>query len=245
MKKLLLAASLGAALLTSFNASASSDVTLKVTGSIIPGACVPTLPNGGVVDYGTIRNAQIDPTGTTNKLVQLGQKTITLTVNCDTEIAVALTSTDNRSDSRVPLSSTSYIESANSNGENLTLSPNAFGLGKAPDGTTNIGDYAVAFDIGSVTADGDVVDVITTADITASTVTWVATTRAAFCALNNSCSTDKPALSVAETGTVVPKAFKVLTAPLLVTTAVQDNTVLGTEDTITLDGNATISLVYL
>jgi len=33
--------------------------------------------------------------------------------------------------------------------------------------------------------------------------------------------------------------------PLLVTSAVQDNSVLGTTDVITLDGNATISLVYL
>ena len=33
--------------------------------------------------------------------------------------------------------------------------------------------------------------------------------------------------------------------PLRITTALQDNTVLGTGDTITLDGNATLSLVYL
>lgn len=245
MKKLLIAASLSAALVSSFNATAGSDVTLKVIGNIVPGACVPTLPNGGVVDYGTIRNAVIDPTGQTNKLVQLGQKTVTLTVTCDTNIAVAITSSDNRSDTNVGLNSTtSYIEGAYADGSNMTATSNGFGLGKAPNGV-NIGAYAVGIDIGSVTADGQAVDVLGTDDITASTVTWEKVTSGSFCSLTSGCNSSLRADTVAEKGSLTPKAFKVLSAPLLITAAVQDNSVLGTTDTITLDGNATISLVYL
>ncbi|CAH5729646.1 MULTISPECIES: DUF1120 domain-containing protein [Klebsiella] len=244
MKKLLIAASLSAALFSSFNASAGNDVTLKVTGSIVPGACVPTLPDGGIVDYGTIRNGQIAPTGTSNALVQLGQKSINLTVTCDTEIAVGITSTDNRHDSRVDLSSKRYIEDLVGGG-NTTSTSNGFGLGKAPDDITNIGSYTILADPASATADGTAVDVIRTNDITAETLTWETTPSGAFCPLNGGCNSAKLAISVAKTGTLVPQPFKVLNMPLLVTAAVEDNTVLGTKDTITLDGNATISLVYL
>jgi hypothetical protein len=243
VKKLLLSASLSAALLTSFNASASSDVTLKVTGSIIPGACVPTLPNGGVVDFGTIRNALIDPTGTTNKLVQLGQKSLILTVTCDTEIAVGITAADNRSDTNIGLSGSSYIENTRSDGGSLVTTSNGFGLGQAPNGV-DIGAYSISFDTNSITADGNAVDILTTGDVNTPPLTWTKS-NGSFCSTTSGCTDSARALSVAETGTLVPKAFKVLTAPLLVAAGVQDNSILGTDDTITLDGNTTISLVYL
>lgn len=244
MKKLLIAASLSTALISSFNAAASNDVTLKVIGNIIPGACVPTLPNGGIVDYGTIRNGNIDPTGQTNKLVQLGQKTVTLTVTCDTDIAVAVTSSDNRSDTNVALGTNAFIVGAHSDGGNEGATSNGYGLGSASNGE-NIGSYAIAFDMDSTTADGNPVDVVLTHDINASTVTWLKSTNGAFCSLTSGCSDSARAYTVAATGSLTPKAFKVLSAPMLITTAVQDNSVLGTADKITLDGNATISLVYL
>ncbi|MFV7530452.1 DUF1120 domain-containing protein [Enterobacter mori] len=244
MKKLLIAASLSTALISSFNAAASNDVTLKVIGNIIPGACVPTLPNGGIVDYGTIRNGNIDPTGQTNKLVQLGQKTVTLTVTCDTDIAVAVTSSDNRSDTHVALGPNSFIEGALPGGENVGTTSNGFGLGSASNGN-KIGSYIIAFDIGSATADGNSVDVLSTGNVNASAVTWEKSTNGAFCSLTSGCSDSARAYTVAATGSLTPKAFKVLSAPMLITTAVQDNSVLGTADKITLDGNATISLVYL
>lgn len=244
MRKILIAASLSSALIASFNATASSDVTLKVIGSIVPGACVPTLPNGGVVDYGTIRNGAIDPTGETNKLVQLGQKNVTLTVSCDSDISVGITSTDNRSDTNVDLGTTSFIVGAYSDGTNEGATSNGFGLGNTTK-DVNIGAYTIAFDMNSVTADGEPVDVLLSYDIYASPITWKASTHGTFCSLTSGCSNAARGYTVAETGSLEPKAFKVLTAPLLITAAVQDNSVLGTDDTITLDGNATISLVYL
>lgn len=80
------------------NAHAANDVTLKVIGNIVPGSCVPSLPNGGVVDYGTMPASTINPTGTANTLVQLGAKSITLTITCDSDTSVGVTSTDNRHD---------------------------------------------------------------------------------------------------------------------------------------------------
>ncbi|KAA1351240.1 DUF1120 domain-containing protein, partial [Escherichia coli] len=72
-KKVLSAATVAVAFgLSAFAAQAANDVTLKVVGTINPAACTPTLPDGGVVDYGTVLNQNIAPTGATNKLVQLG-----------------------------------------------------------------------------------------------------------------------------------------------------------------------------
>lgn len=245
VKKVLSAAMATALMACAFNASAGSDATLKVIGSIVPGACVPSLPNGGIVDFQTWRNGQIAPTGVANKLVQLGTKTINLTVTCDTEISVAIVDTDNRLDSRVGLNgSTAFIAGSLADGGNLATSSGAFGLGKAPNGA-NIGAYSLAIDVNNTTADGTKVDVIyVTNGVYSENRTWAKTTTGALCPLNGGCNTDRGS-SVAETGTTTPKAFKVLNAPLLVGAAVQDNTVLGTAETINLDGNATISLVYL
>ncbi|WP_333496273.1 DUF1120 domain-containing protein [Kluyvera sp. CHPC 1.251] len=244
MKKLLIATSLSAALFTSFNATAGSDVTLKVIGNIVPGACVPTLPDGGTIDYGTLRNEAIAPTGVTNKQVQLGKKSMTLTVTCDKEIAVAVTSSDNRSGSNVVLNGSSYIDGGYDNGAtDVHATSNGFGLGTTAN-SVKIGAYSIAFETTAATADSTAVDVITTDDVNATTVTWAAS-NGAFCSLTSNCSVAARALTVAEKGSLTPKAFKVLTAPMVIAAAVQDNSVLGTDDTITLDGNATISLVYL
>ncbi|WP_163435831.1 DUF1120 domain-containing protein, partial [Escherichia coli] len=62
-KKLFSSAAICAALAMS-NAHAANYVTLKVIGNIVPGSCVPSLPNGGVVDYGTMPASTINPTGT-------------------------------------------------------------------------------------------------------------------------------------------------------------------------------------
>ncbi|TXU05214.1 DUF1120 domain-containing protein [Enterobacter hormaechei] len=241
-KKVISSAAICAALAMS-NAHAANDVTLKVIGNIVPGSCVPTLPNGGVVDYGTMSSSVINPTGQTNKLVQLGSKSITLTVTCDSDTSVGISSTDNRHDSMVALSSTAYIENAWFDNTNASLSPNAYGLGKTTAGV-NIGSYTIAFDPNTSTADGAAADVISTLDINAANYTWYKSTGGSFAPTNSELGQTR-VMTVAAPGTLTPKPFRVMSMPLRVTTAVQDNTVLGTGDTITLDGNSTISLVYL
>lgn len=243
LNKVLVAAALSSALFSSFSATAGSDVNLKVIGSIVPGACVPTLPNGGIVDFGTWRNFQIDPTGVTNKLIQFGQKTIALTVTCDTEISVALTSTDNRSNSVSGLDGSHFIVGGAASGANIATSSNAFGLGKASNGAS-IGSYTIAMDPVATTIDGVNADLIQSNDMASGSPTWATSSSLAFCGVNRGCSVSR-GISVAAKGSVTPKAFKVWNSVLLVTAAVQDNTILGTADTITLDGNSTISLVYL
>ncbi|HCJ7370872.1 TPA: DUF1120 domain-containing protein [Enterobacter hormaechei subsp. xiangfangensis] len=245
-KKVLSAATVAVAFgLSAFAAQAANDVTLKVVGTINPAACTPTLPDGGVVDYGTVLNQNIAPTGATNKLVQLGQKSITLNISCESNMSVAFTSTDNRLDSRVNLSSTAFIAGSGTDKSDFSNTAGAFGLGKTSAGVS-IGAYTVAINTEAVTADGANVDTLVTGSITEGQRSWekVAPGLGYLCSLNG-CTGYQKANTVATAGTTQPKAFKQLSVPLLVTSAVQDNSVLGTTDVITLDGNATISLVYL
>lgn len=245
-KKVLSAATVAAALgLSAFGVQAANDVTLKVIGTINPAACTPSLPNGGIVDYGTILNQAIKPTGATNTLVQLGQRSITLNVSCESNLSVGFTSTDNRLDSRVPLSSTAFISGSGTDHSDFSNPTGTFGLGKTTAGV-NIGAYTVAIDTAAVTADGQSVDTLVSEDITSEDSTWnkVMPGLGYLCSTNG-CTGYHKANTVAETGSLAPKAFKELSVPLLVTSAVQDNSVLGTTDVITLDGNAKISLVYL
>ena len=51
--------------------------------------------------------------------------------------------------------------------------------------------------------------------------------------------------SVAKTGELTPVAITAVTFPLLIDAAVNDNTILGSDETIKLDGNVTISVQYL
>lgn len=241
-KKLFSSAAICAALAMS-NAHAANDVTLKVIGNIVPGSCVPSLPNGGVVDYGTMPASTINPTGTANTLVQLGAKSITLTITCDSDTSVGVTSTDNRHDTRVGLGSAAYIENWFFDNVNANASGNAYGLGKTSAGV-NIGSYVIAADPVNTTTDGVVADLIAATGTDTSNYTWVKSSTGAFAPVNSGTGQTR-VFTAAASGTTTPKAFKVMNMPLRITTALQDNTVLGTGDTITLDGNATLSLVYL
>ncbi|WP_073885064.1 DUF1120 domain-containing protein [Pseudenterobacter timonensis] len=241
-KKALTATAICVALSIS-SAYAAGDVTLKVTGNIVPGSCVPSLPNGGVVDYGAMPGSTINPTGTTNKLVQLGAKNITLTVTCSSDTSVGVSATDNRHDSLVGLGSGAFIENAYYNNANATATGNGFGLGKTSAGV-KIGTYAIAADPSTTTADGAAADLIETDDIYAADEAWGKVGSGAFAPTNNGLNQTR-VFTAAAPGTTTPKAFRVMNMPLRITSAVQDNTVLGTGNTITLDGNTTLSLVYL
>ncbi|HDR2470321.1 TPA: DUF1120 domain-containing protein [Enterobacter roggenkampii] len=241
-RKVFSSAAICAALAMS-NAHAANDVTLKVVGNIVPGSCVPSLPNGGVVDYGTMPASTINPTGTANSLVQLGAKSITLTITCDSDTSVGVTSTDNRHDTRVGLGSSAYIENGFYGNVNATATGNSFGLGKTSAGV-NIGDYVIAADPVNITVDGVAADLIGATTTGTSNYTWDKSTSGAFAPINSGTGQIR-VFTAAASGTTTPKAFKVMNMPLRITTALQDNTVLGTGDTITLDGNATLSIVYL
>jgi hypothetical protein len=231
MKKTLLAGFLSVA---AFSSMAADNVDLKVTGVLVNGACTPTLDGGGVVNYGNIPLGNLSATATN----QLGSKNINLTITCDQAMPVGFTATDNRNATMQTLT----INNAFSNGANSSATGNQFGLG-ATAGGVKIGAYAVGVNLGSVTADGAAVDTINN-DLGADTNgrNWLKTATGAWA--NGSPNTVRVFTSAA-TGTLVPLAAKVFVYPLKVTAAIQSTNTLAITSNTNLDGDATISLVYL
>lgn len=76
-KNLTTAAICAALSVAAFSAMAtdSTDTELTIIGEYTPGACTPVVTGGGIVDYGKHHNSALNPTGKSNKLVQLGRKT--------------------------------------------------------------------------------------------------------------------------------------------------------------------------
>lgn len=110
---------------------AASSTDLTVTGTITPTACIPSLINGGIVDYGKISKSELDP----NNHSELETKKIPLTVTCDSAAQFAIKTIDNR--------------------PNTADWPNRFGLGLI-NGTEKLGNYALGFldPVGDMTVTG-------------------------------------------------------------------------------------------
>ncbi|OAT32383.1 MULTISPECIES: DUF1120 domain-containing protein [Buttiauxella] len=224
MKKLTLAISLLIAGISA--AMATETATLHVTGTLTNSACVPTLSNGGVADFGTVRLGELSATGTN----QLGSRDLVLTISCDAPSKVAWTTMDNRSDSLATLP----INNAFADGSQSQNAINQFGVGKTTGGV-NIGAYTIAV-LSNVMADGANKSAISRDD---GNTTWSPNSLGA---MNNN-ATRK--MTVADSATVDPISFTNATFPLRVALAIQGTQALAIADDTQLDGQTTISLVYL
>lgn len=235
-KKSLSALCVCAAIVSTAGANAANDATLIVKGTFVPAACTPELSNSGVVDYGTMNNSVLEKPLSGNSLVQLGKKSITLTVSCDAATSVGIIAQDNRASSKVELSSSSYIADYVP-GQNMSNTNAVFGLGTVND--VKIGAFTVMAMKDGLTADGAAVDIIQRDTDVANNVWKTANAGSLYY------PDATRIVTVAQTGTTTPLMFKDLVMPLDVVSAVQNNTVLGSGTKVELDGNATLSLVYL
>lgn len=235
-KKSLSALCVCAAIVSTAGANAATDANLTVKGTFTPAACTPELSNSGVVDYGSMNNSVLEKTINGNSLVQLGKKSITLTVSCDAATSVGIIAQDNRASSKVTLSSSAYIADYVP-GQNMSNTNAVFGLGTV--NNVNIGAYTVTAMKDGLTADGAAVDMIVKDTDVASSV-WKNANGGGLYYPDTT-----RIVTVAETGKTTPMLFKDLVMPLDIVSAVQDNGVLGAATKIELDGNATLSLVYL
>jgi Protein of unknown function (DUF1120) len=92
MKKYFAALSATALISVAPYALAASSTDLTVTGTITPNACTPLLSDGGKVEHGKISSKDLNQ----EKITRLTNKTLQLTVNCDSAIAFRLKPIDNR-----------------------------------------------------------------------------------------------------------------------------------------------------
>lgn len=210
------------AALVSFGAQANS-VEVKVTGTITPAACTPTLSGGGTVAYGRISPSLLSDTAYTD----LPDHTIPFSITCDLPTKVGLTFVDNRSGSTVSGIIDNLIGGFSGNAHN-------FGLGTV--NTKNVGGYAMRFGQ-SYTADGVAVRAVTSID---SGTTWRGSNASD---LGNKGATY--ILSWSDTNGGAPIAFKDLAGDLVVKTRLNKKADLDLSDDVDLDGSATIELVYM
>ena len=218
-----------------------SSATLEVTGTLTPGSCTPTLSNSGIVDYGTIYGM-----GLTETSNQLGVKNIDLTINCDSPTMVAVYSTDNRMDSQTSVTvNNSWNSNSNTNQKDLRR----YGLGTTSAGNP-IGALTIGVDIeGLIIDDHPVSDIslLVTGDVNANSVSWSNNTTGMLA--EHSYSTWSAVTPGHYDGKgpygYSPIAFTNATFPLIISAAVVKYSELGTKDEINLDGNITLSMVYL
>ncbi|TWC51864.1 type 1 fimbria pilin [Pseudomonas sp. SJZ080] len=92
MKKYFAALSATALISMAPYALAASSTDLSVTGTITPNACEPKLSDGGNVHHGKISSKDLNK----DRATRLTDKTLQLTVNCDSAIAFRLKPIDNQ-----------------------------------------------------------------------------------------------------------------------------------------------------
>lgn len=219
------------------NATAADTATLSVKGKFEPAACTPTLVNEGVVDYGTMNTSLISVIApANNSLIQLGKKALTLTVKCDAATMLGVVAQDNRASSKVAMSSTSFIDDYLAT-EDMKYSGAAFGLGTVEG--AKIGSYALTALQTGATADGKAADLLVKDTSTANS-SWQGVMLGALMYSDAS-----NVVTLAKSGESTPVAFSEMVLPLSISTAVQTRSAMGNPSEVTLDGNATLSLVYL
>lgn len=221
MKKILLATVVA---LASTSVFAEPTAVIKVKGTLTNSACSPEIGNGGVIDYGAIHLGELS--ATTNNVI--GQKQVPVTITCTAPTKVGFTILDNSSDSDAHLP-----VDINTN-KNVTLDHYTYGIGNTTEGV-KIGDYGMWMT--DITADGNTVDTIAHNDDWSDENLWKQTSiprNDAFCTM-----------AFAQTGTTTPLAITTANFNFVTNLVIRDTTSLAITDDTALDGQATMTLVYL
>ena len=136
MKKITSFALITSALMAPVLVSAATTAELKLTGRIIPAACIPNFVGGSTIDYGTIHVSTLNVTSQT----MLPQKNTRMTITCEVPVKFALAGIDERAGT-----SEDTLTTVVGYGRGYK-----FGLGVASNGA-KIGAYSL--DMKNITAD--------------------------------------------------------------------------------------------
>ncbi|HCM1930918.1 TPA: DUF1120 domain-containing protein [Salmonella enterica subsp. salamae serovar 51:c:-] len=229
MKKIFIATAVALSLSAAAQAAESTAV-LKVTGVLTNDACTPELDGGGVVDFGTKYINELSATETN----QLGHKDLSFRISCTAPTKVGFTISDDRADSTASIT----VENTSFTNTDETAWTNSirYGVGKTAGGV-NIGAYSVALNRSALTADGQPQTALNHSPGDPEWSAWVDSTD-----LLNHDGVLSYSLGDAAG---VPVAFTNAEFPLRIALAVQKTDALAITDNTTLDGQATITLIYL
>ncbi|WP_236346568.1 DUF1120 domain-containing protein [Enterobacter cancerogenus] len=236
MKKLLLAALIAA---TSTAALADASVVMKVKGKMNHASCTPELSNGGSIDFGTIALDQLSP----NVVNQMGQKDMSLTINCPAATRVAWSIADNKEDSNAANDLTSsqfYIRDGADNGNDVWGAGTTYGVGFTSVGE-KIGAYAIATRVNDITANGVPAQAIYAPAFTNSKGEYMWRNLTAGLIANGNAEI----MTATSPGKTTPLAITNVVFPFKVSLAVVNTDRLTPTEETQLSGETTITLVYL
>lgn len=215
-------------------ANAATTADLSVTGTIKSPACDVALDGGGIVDFGNISRTLLQPSAS----AAIGAKDITATVTCTDNTVLLLKVVDNKSaDKPAGSMNVKFAGSTVPGVDTAYASANLLGLGQSHTGSP-IGAYVLAF--GKPSVDGTPVDyLITNGNGTinyanySATVLYFHETNGSYVGTNNG-------------GTLVANIpGKVHAFPMAVAVSLDKSGNIPGDQDISLDGNATLEVVYL
>ena len=219
--------------------SLAESVSVTVTGTLAPGACIPTLTGGGVVDYGTLSPSLLSP----DTYTALPVKEVGFSIACTAPVRLTIQAATGR-----PGTVLGSAESTRGVGINpipllgVATGVPVVGLGFDTDGVTKIGGYAVAPMVGSFTADGVAVDILTQRGAFP-TSNWVLLSTAS--SIYTSFDFQNRFTAWATVGELTPVTFMNLNGILEVQAYLNTSSALNLSHSIVLNGLTTIEILYL
>lgn len=206
------------------------NVDVKVTGQIVPPACVPAIGGGAVFDYGAIKAASL----MSDDYTMLPQKVLSFNITCNSPMKVAFRTLDGR----VGTGITPVGKKIFNNTVSETSAP-LMGLG-AFEGK-NVGGFAMILPTGNITIDGNKGD-FTGLKSLDNGQSWGQSGIASQLYFD----TKQDFLSsVSIRNTNLPLAFTTLSADLRVVAVINKGSELNLTKVIPIDGQATIQMIYL
>lgn len=218
MKKIILATAIA---LCTTSALAAETTVMKVEGTLTSSTCDVEIGNGGVFDYGTLIIRNLSATAN-NKF---DQREIPVTITCTAPTKVGFTMQDDRSDSNAQLPNDVQGNT------NVTTKYYGYGVGKTNEGV-KIGNYSLWMT--NVTADGKS---STPVNKKQDGTSW------SWTSIPRSDAWDTMAFSPSGGG--APMAITTANFNLRTSLVIRDTASLAITDDTVLDGQATMTLVYL
>ncbi|MEW5558766.1 DUF1120 domain-containing protein [Enterobacter asburiae] len=218
------------------NAMAVNDkADVKVTGKIVPPACVPVVTGGAVFDFGTTKAASLKQ----DALNYLGEKGLKFSITCDSPTKIAFRTTDLRNGSAISVSDMKLLSRPTTSDMKL------YGLGT--EGGKKIGSFAMVIG-GSErkidTGDGVLITALDGIRSMDNGKTWGLFSdngKKGDIYLDNNNSLT----SFSASGTLEPLSVKTISASLWIGVALNKGSELDLTKANHLDGMASIQVVYL
>ncbi len=221
MKKIILATAIA---LCTTSALAAETTVMKVEGTLTSSTCDVQMGNGGIFDYGTLIIRDLSATAN-NKFAQ---RALPVTITCTAPTKVGFTMLDNRSDSNAQLPiDIAYFK-------NVTSKYYGYGVGKTNEGV-KIGTY-------SLWLTGYTVDGKTGVSVINHSRDW---DPDLWDYTDIPYSDGRGILTFAKYATTSPIAFTTASFDLQTNLVIRDTDSLAITDDTVLDGQATMTLVYL